>query len=62
MKVNVTLSSVDDRAVEQLFCCVQICDHDSLITRTVSVLLNCPLTEVYIIVYPLYLFIPSFFF
>jgi len=46
MKAKVILPSVDDRAVEHLLCSVQVCDHDSLIVRTVSVLLNCPFTEV----------------
>jgi len=45
MKQNITLPSVDDWAVGQLLCSVQICDLDPLIMRTVSVLLNCPLTE-----------------
>jgi hypothetical protein len=51
MKEKVTLPSVDDRAVQQLPCSVQVCDRDSLIMRTVSVLLNCLLTEVSFIVY-----------
>jgi len=51
MKEKVTLLSVDDGAVEQLLCSVQVCDRLSVIMRAVSVLLNCLLIEVYFIVY-----------
>jgi hypothetical protein len=62
MKENVTLPSVDDWVLEQLLCSVQVCVHDPLIMRTVSVLLNCPSTVLYCIVYRLCLFISSIFF
>jgi len=53
MKQNITLPSVDDWAVEQLLCSVQVCDRDPLIMRTVSVHLNSPLTE-YILYFTVY--------
>jgi hypothetical protein len=59
MDESVTLSSADNRAVEQLICAVKVCDRDSFIMRSVSTLLNCPLAEVCFIVYRLWLFISS---
>ena len=56
------MPSVDDRAVQQLLYSVQVCDHNSFIIRTISVLLNCPLPDVYFIFYRLCLFTSSIFF
>lgn len=53
---------VDHRAVQQLLCSVHVSDHDSLVMRTVSVFLNCPLTDVYFIVYRLFVCLYQVFF